>query len=356
MDALITTADWLRYIESLGPTDAESLRVRLETAGADPARASFLVSVWRVQTNARRVTMVAAAMLAIGLGAAAHQWWLALQGERIGHEPRDIYIVTAVIAVAAFALLLGSALQLSPPLDLSYREIPAGLGPPPRNVAIRRKRGASIGLGIAIVSFIVAPFTIAVIEVRNRVLLRDHGVETTGRVTETYVTAGSKGSKNYHVAYEFEQGHGTISVGSRQYGSYHSGDSIPVTYLPSNPDVNEGRHRADILRGPGMSDPLTIGVLFYIVAIAFFVVMLASMQDKRRLRLAERGVAVVAEVTGLSMQSVNYRFDDREGRFRWAKRKVRERPSQGQPLVILYDPENPKRNMPLGALGDVEFN
>ena len=73
--------------------------------------------------------------------------------------------------------------------------------------------------------------------------------------------------------------------------------------------------------------------------------------------LAERGVAGIGTVRYIGRRgSVSYRYGEHTGIVLSGRsRRARERPQVGQPLVVLWDPENPERSIPLAALTEVEF-
>lgn len=354
---MITTADWLAYIDSLGPSDAQSMRMRLQSAGADAERAEWLVSmVWRRQLS-RYVARVAVVFLIVGAAWAAYLWWLALSGSLRGPEIKDTIAPCIIIAVGALALLIASAVELSPPLDLtSHRAIPSELPPPPRRIAESGDRRAlSSRLLCGIVAMMVVPAVISTPRVRDRVVLQKQGIDATGKVIDVYTRKGSKGSIRHYVRYAFEKGEGVQSVEREDFPTYHPGDSVPVTYLPARPDISAMQSKADLMSGSFFGDPVLARVLAFFVVMIIVVFVILNAVMKRVRRIAERGIPVVAEITKTRGQAIEYRFGEITGKYVYGKRSLRERPAVGEPIVILYDPENPKRHMPLGALSDLRL-
>ena len=355
MERVITTADWLRYIESLGPADAESMRLRLESAGATPARAEFLARIARRRAIARNIGRIAIIVLIAGICWLAYQWWLAVQGAANAPDMNDVVIAGVIVGAFAVTLLITSAVELSPPLDLSaFPAIPSELSPPPRVVAQSTRKGAALRLSFAALSFMVIIISFGIPQARNRTWLRQRGVETAGTITSLYTTRGSKGGVTYHMRYAFDRGTGRASLRRSEYRRRHVGDTVPVTYLPTQPAISEARSKPQLNAVSSWVDPLFFVPIVYMLV--FFPVLMFTVSSRGRpMQLARNGVATLGEVTRSSRQAIEYRFDDRRGRYFWGKRQVRERPAEGQPLVILYDPGNPRRSVPLAALGDVEF-
>jgi hypothetical protein len=355
--AVITTADWLRYIDSLGPSDAQSMRMRLQSAGADEKRAEWLVSlVWKRQL-ARHVARIATLVLLAGLGWSAWLWWLALQGSPDGPVMSQVLIPAGLIMIGGLALVISSAVEISPPLDLMIDTTALSrLQPPPRQFAVSEGRtGAGWRLGLAAAAVAMAPMLVGAPIVRNRMMLRRSGVETTGKVRETFTTRGSKGRINYRVRYEFDRGSGVKSVSRGEFPQFHAGDSIPVTYLPDRPEIHEAMSKTELSAPLGVLGSGVVPAFVIISAMLPIIILIIRFATAPQRTLAERGVVAIAEITDAKHQAVKYRFGEHSGRYFWGKRQVRERPALGQPLVILYDPEKPSRSIPLGALGDIEF-
>lgn len=353
---MITTADWLRYIESLGPSDDdESMRMRLESAGADPALAGWLLSIDRQRRVAQKVARIATLVVLVGIVWTAYQWTLALRGASNAPEINDAIPAAVVLATGALAMLIASGVELSPPLDLVHPTIPSDLTPPPRQVGVSLRTGAARRMALAMFCFMLAPFALAVTETRNRVWLARDGVETTGHVTDVYTRKGSKGRTDYYARYEFDHGTGVRSLRRAQFGVTNIGDTVPVTYLPSRPRINRAETKAQLQSSFWVEDPVLVIAFVYLLLIAPAIAIAVGYGVRRQRQLAERGVAVLGEVTGARRQMIEYRYLNQRGRFMYGKRRLRERPVEGQPLVILYDPDKPKRSAPLGAISDFEL-
>ena len=107
------------------------MRMRLQSAGADADRADWLVSlVWRRQV-ARYVARVAVLLLFGGLAWAGYLWMLALKGSPNGPGIGDVLFPAALIMIGGIALVISSAVEISPPLDLLLdSQISSKLSPP----------------------------------------------------------------------------------------------------------------------------------------------------------------------------------------------------------------------------------
>ena len=351
---MITTADWLRYIESLGPTDErEVLRERIESAGADPGFAAWLLSIVRQRQIARAVARSGSVIAAAGIAWSAYLWWLALRGAPDAPNVTATIPAAVMIGLGALMMIIATSIELSPPLHLDYRTLPSELAPPPRQVGASRRTAGAWRLAIAVFCFILAPASLSVEPVRNRIWLRDHGVETTGRVAGFFTRSGSKGRIDHYYRYEFDEGTGARLVRSRD--NLRVGDTVPVTYLPERPAINVAQRKADLRPLLSLDDPILAIVLVYLIAVIPLTMLAAAYGVGLQRSLAERGVATVATVTQVRRQMIEYRYDDQTRRYVYGKRRIRERLTEGQPLVILYDPEKPKRSIPLGALSDLEL-
>jgi hypothetical protein len=231
---------------------------------------------------------------------------------------------------------------------------------PPRRVNFATSRGAFVRLVVAMIAMPLAIITFALPQVRNRIWLQQHGVETQGEVTRTYTTKGSKGRIRYHVDYQFEGRVGSDSVSRDVYDQMHAGDRIPVTYLPSRPEINTPRSKESVDSRPRVfSDRRSLLPLLFLLVFVPLVALIAYGAHQKQLKLAENGIAVVGTAAEMRHQSIVYTYNTpegvKEGRFNLNKRRVRERPRGGEPLVVLYDPAKPDRSVPLGTLGDLEI-
>ncbi len=358
MDAVITTADWLAYVDSLGPSDAQSMRMRLESAGAEPQRAEWIVSlVWHRQI-ARYVARVAVFVLLASVGLSVYQWWLALTGASNAPDLKATFIPAAAIGVSAMALVISGAIELSPSFDLfSLHAIPPELAaPPPRRVIPGDRRSAAWRIPIGFFCLMLIPSALAMPRARNRTWLRKGGVETTGHVARTYTVQGSRGHVSYYVRYDFDHGEGVTSVGRNAFPTFHEGDPIPVTYLPSRPEINLAERKAQLESRSILFDDggIVVALIYFVFVFPIFGAVLSAASRRER-ALAEGGVAAIAQITKVSRQAIEYQFGGQLGRFSF-KQKLREQPVEGQQFIVLYDPDKPKRSMPVGAMSDIRFS
>ena len=357
----ITTADWLRYVESLGPADTQSLQLRLQAAGLDSERAKWIASLTRRRELARKVSFFAIFILLAGLAWCAYQWSLALRGDPAAPGVAEVAKSAGVMIVGAFTLLIAAATEQNVPLDvLAHPYIPSSLGGPPRRVSVSTTRASLVRLMAGMFALPFAFITFVLPQVRDRTWLQQHGVETQGEVTRTYTTKGSKGRVRYHVDYQFEGRIGSDSIGRDEFDRLHVGDRVPVTYLPSRPEINTPQTKAAVDSRPRLfSDRRSLlPLLFLFTSLPLIAVIVRSAREKQ-LKIAEKGVAVVGTAAEMTHQTIYYSYPTpggmKEGRFNLNKRPVRERPRGGEPLVVLYDPAKPDRSVPLGTLGDLEI-
>jgi hypothetical protein len=144
-----------------------------------------------------------------------------------------------------------------------------------------------------------------------------------------------------------------------RYQSLRPGEPIAVTYVPARPEVNEPRHKGEIDSKSALGDNrLVLPVVFPLIMLPLIAIIVGLTRVRHR-KLAEEGVATIGTVTPAHGPAVLYTYETpagiQVGRFFHGKRHLRERPEEGQELVILYDPQKPSRSIPLGGLSDFEF-
>jgi hypothetical protein len=114
----ITTADWLRYVESLGPADPQSLQLRLQAAGLDQDRAAWIARLTRRRELARKVSFAAIFVMLAGIAWCAYYWALALRGDPAAPDVAGVAWSVGVMILGALTLLIAAATEQNLPLDV----------------------------------------------------------------------------------------------------------------------------------------------------------------------------------------------------------------------------------------------
>jgi hypothetical protein len=184
--------------------------------------------------------------------------------------------------------------------------------------------------------------------------LRMRGAETTGIVTNKRSRLGT--TTHYYIRYEFRISIRTIESSARvseeRWDALRVGDSIPVTYLPRLPQSSLPVARRDLslenVFGEAPTWQFGLATLLLLVLI-----VLMNRIRRRQVRLLRNGNAVIATVTAINGQRVEYSFDTPSGLItsRWSYRgSVLPKPAAGDTFAILYDPDNPNMNGPWIAI------
>jgi hypothetical protein len=172
-----------------------------------------------------------------------------------------------------------------------------------------------------------------------------HGVGANARIVRKWSEHRSK-STTYFVSYFFRaNGHQLSSVKSIDaalYGRLAEGRETPVVYLPSDPSIN---------RPVGQAPPANpwMALLFPLITGGFL--MLTVWPMRRQWLLLSTGQATAGTVTATRRVkgglSTTYQFNDQTGEERAGKTTVprKEAPEIGAVVTILFDPENPRRNV-----------
>jgi hypothetical protein len=157
--------------------------------------------------------------------------------------------------------------------------------------------------------------------------------------------SGENGSTR-RMSYRFEVGGrvvtGTTGVPKTNWTALHTGDSVPVRYLPANPAVNHpeqwSRRVSPELLG------LLIPLLFCGIASGFLLMVRCQSRLLSEGRPAP-GVVVKARRSDKHVV-VNYEFRLLSGAVRKGKSSCSGHnvPGLGSEVCVIYDPDNPKRN------------
>jgi len=220
--------------------------------------------------------------------------------------------------------------------------------PPPRTV---KYTAAAKGL-LAVLALIIAGMTALVLFIfmpriqeqsRRDALLRQESVEMSGIVIRTWTTSGDKGSRSYHVAYQYSVGraiyHAEAQVPSSVYRKLAPNSSVRLRYVPSQPEISA-------LDGE-VHQPAWI-VLFAFLPLAVIVTIPLTLLKERK--LLESGQAVGAVVTGVAPvkggKRVSYQFLDSAGNtISGSVSRSSNVPELGSTVTALYDPGKSRRNM-----------
>jgi hypothetical protein len=181
-------------------------------------------------------------------------------------------------------------------------------------------------------------------ETAEREQLDREGVSAQATVVRLW-RSGDKESTP-RLRYRFEVGGqvvtGTARVPRKTWSALHTGDTIPVRYLPLNPAIN---HPAE---WPKRATPLLVAaivpVMFAGLAILFGAILLRQSRLLSEGRPAP-GVVVKTRRTDKAVV-VTYEFRVMSGATRKGRCTVNRKnvPAEGSIVCVMYDPDNPKRN------------
>ena len=327
---------------------------------ADPERAQRLEKFVRQRRIGASLIKPAALLLVVCAAWVAWALWLAFQGSPFMPS------FGQMLWPSLGALILGMVIAITRAVSFTTgpywepsRSIPRELASPPRRVIVPRMPIGRLFVGIAIM-FTIAIAGLTVREVRDAMLLQREGVETTGTVIRRTVQTGK--SKRYFVTYRYSARGAVLqrsgNVRQSEYERMSEGATTPVTYGAMNPSISEPRSRAEASSPLRVLTPLlaTAGSMLVLAVLMTFLMSYIATQTEA---IATRGVAVVARVTKVGHAGVQYSYDTPHGvidaRYSWGKQKPAPTPVEGETYVVLYDPDTPRRSMPLATLQDVRF-
>jgi hypothetical protein len=352
----LTNADYLANPEPPSP----DLVAHFTSLGASPERANRLARFVRGRRIAVSVTKPAWLLAVVCAAWVTYAVWFAFNGvpstpsfEQMLWPSIGALIIGVVIAIArASGLTTG-------PFWEPASSIPRELASAPRRAIVPAIRIGGVIGGITF-AFIVATAGLMVQDLRDAVWLQRSGVETTGKVIGRRIRSGK--SKAYIVHYQYDLGGVVIqnnaSVSRSEYEQMTEGTTVPVTYYPANPMVSKPRSRARLVSPMRILAPLfaTVGGMLGLWAL---MTLLMSYAQKQSEAIATRGVAALAQVTKVSGSGASYSYDTNQGvidaRVSFGKQRPAPMPAAGETFVVLYDPDNPRRSMPLAILQDVRF-
>ena len=177
----------------------------------------------------------------------------------------------------------------------------------------------------------------------DRALLLDQGVSTTASVTRLWQTKDEDSRRM--VSYRFTVGGKTYrrgtEVSTRIWRRLHVGDALLVSYLPARPSLN---HPTE---WPPEALPLWFPYPFALLMAGLAVLMVSPV--RRQASLLANGRPAPGRATGGKRGNNNhtvltYEFRQLSGAIAKGSSVSRRPPAAGTPLVIVYDPERPRRS------------
>lgn len=191
----------------------------------------------------------------------------------------------------------------------------------------------------------------------------DHGVRTGAIVTDKQMRRNSKGHKSYYLTYRFEDSAGgehsrRQSVSHGEWERTGQGAEAGVIYLQKSPETS----RLVIAEGSAWwTDPailMGVGGIFGLVGYVLFGIGIG--RTRRQIYLLLNGMPIMAEVTGIHPnlsvgvngrhpKFLTYRFTAPdgaaiEGRTIDLPRKIEDKWSPGDTILVAYDRLNPQEN------------
>jgi Protein of unknown function (DUF3592) len=216
----------------------------------------------------------------------------------------------------------------------------------PRRVTLTSGGKALLVLALALcIGGLPAAVLLGSIAWRNaeeRRLMKEQGVETEGRITRV---ARGGGEDRYWVSYGFTANGRTYErnreVSARTWKRLKVGASLPVRYLPSNPEIHNpaGWSKNDM---PMWLPPL-VGLS---MAVGGGLCMLPIRRERRLLGGGRVTPGVVTRHSkGKHGYTISYEFSLMNGARRTGETGPRkDPPALGSTLPVLYDPEEPRKN------------
>lgn len=174
-------------------------------------------------------------------------------------------------------------------------------------------------------------------------LLKQESTETGGTVIRTWINKGGRGSRSYHVSYQYAVGgaiyHAEAKVTSTTYARLGPNSTVSLRYVPSRPDIS-------MMEGETQQPDWMI-VFALLPFVAFIVIPITVVKEKQLLESGQPVGAVVTRVAPVKGgQSVSYRFMDAAGNtVKGAVTRSSDVPDLGSTVTVLYDPSKSRKNM-----------
>lgn len=347
------------YLASPQPPSSD-LIAYFTSLGASRERAERLAKFVRVRKVGRALIKPAALLAVVCLVWVAYALWLAFNAAP--STPRQNQMLWPSIA----ALILGMIIAISRaagfttgPFWESHASIPRELVSAPRRALVPRVPlgGVFAGIGFACA---IAIGGLIVPEVYTSSLLQRDGVETSGKIISRSIRKGK--SRSYFVTYRYTSGGMVLQNSSRvrepEYDAMTEGTTVPVTYSATNPLISRPRSRAELRGRLELLTPL-IAIVGGMMVLGILMTLLMAYAQQQTATIATRGVAVLARMNKVDHYAARYSYDTKLGvidaKTSFGKQRPAPMPVEGETYVVLYDPDNPRRSLPLAMLQDVQF-
>jgi len=352
----LTNAD---YLANPQPPSSD-LITHFTSLGASRERAERLAKFVKARKVGRALIKPAALLAVVCLVWVVYALWLAFNASP--STPRHDQMLWPSIA----ALILGMIIAISRaagfttgPFWEAEGSIPRELASAPRRAVVQRVPlgGVFAGIGVACA---IAIGGLTVPEVYSSSLLQRDGVETTGKIVSRSIRKGK--SRSYLVTYRYTAGGMVLQNSARvrepEYDAMTEGTTVPVTYSATNPLISKPRSRAEIRGTVELLTPL-IAIVGGMIVLGILMTLLMAYAQQQTATIATRGVAVLARVTQVDRHAARYSYDTNAGvidaKSTFGKQRPAPMPVEGETYVVLYDPDNPRRSLPLAMLQDVQF-
>jgi len=352
---LLTNADYLANAE---PPSADLVE-HFTRLGASPERAERLAKFVR-QRRFGAAIIKPAWMIAIVLAAwVAYALWLAFNGSTSTPSFNQMLWPSMGALLAGIVIAIGRAVSLTTgPFWEAYPTMPRELVPAPRRAIVPRIAIGGVMSGV-VFAIVVSMTGLMVQDLRNARWLERNGVETTGKIIGRRVRSGK--SKTYIVNYQYDVGgviiQNSAGVDRGEYEVMTEGTTVPVTYYPLDPMISKPRSRSEISAMRILTPLLAVGG--GIIALVGLMTLLMAYAQGQTAAMATHGVAVLARTTKVDHFAARYSYETNRGvidaKSSFGKQRPAPMPVAGETYIVLYDPDHPRRSMPLAMLQDVRF-
>ena len=175
-------------------------------------------------------------------------------------------------------------------------------------------------------------------------LLQEQGVNTDARITRVW--RSSDKDQQHLVSYRFtveeREYVARKKVPTQIWQTLKAGSSLPVRFLPSNPKVNHPIEWDET--------PMPNWVPYLVSGELAVIAVILAMLLRKQVRLLTEGRPAPGIVTGQRRTKdgtvIRYEFTLLNGATAKGRGQSRRPPAIGNPVCVLYDPENPRRNAP----------